>query len=249
MLRVESGEHVRLIFLRVGAAVQQQPATVLVDAGVVTGREPVAACSPGEREQLGEAKGAVAADAWVRRLAARVPADERRHDRAAELLAQIERHMRQPEPMARLTCCDHRLGGTAGALRIGAFRVEPEAKRHADRLRCGAQERNRAVDASAHRDCGPPRARLGAEDRPERVRERVARKGVAADRGRFEQGQPLERTLEPGRIRLDDAIVVDEQANRRPFAAARRVSEGLDHGPTVARRGAEAPLRVSTLPM
>ena len=153
--------------------------------------------------------------------------------------------MRQPEPMARLTCCDHRLGGTAGALRIGAFRVEPEAKRHADRLRCGAQERNRAVDAAAHRDRGAPRARLGAEDRPERVRERIARKCVSADRGGSEQGQPLKRMLEPRCVGLDDAVAVDEQANRGPFAAARRVSEGLDHRPHRSAKGSRgSPSRI-----
>src|SRR5437764_1400340 len=80
-------------------------------------------------------------------------------------------------------------------------------------------------------------------------RERVARERLAADRRRLEQREPLERALEPGRIRLNDPAAVDEQPNRGPLAAARRVSERLDHRLTVARRGAEAPLRKSTLPM
>src|SRR5439155_20214826 len=98
-------------------------------------------------------------------------------------------------------------------------------------------------------DGRPSEARLGGEDRAQCVRQRVASERVAADRRGLEQGQPFEGTLDSGRIRLDDAIPVHEQSNRRPLTVARRVSEGLDHRLTVARRGAEAPLRVSTLPM
>ena len=85
--RIEPGEHVRLVLLRVGAAVKEQLSTVLGDARVMAGREPVAAGACREREQFGEAEAAVAADARVRRLAARVAAHERRDDCAAELLA------------------------------------------------------------------------------------------------------------------------------------------------------------------
>ena len=87
------------------------------------------------------------------------------------------------------------------------------------------------------------------EDRAQGVRKRVARERLAADRRRLEQREPLKRALEPGRISLNDLSAVDEQPNRGPLAAARRVSERLDHRLTVARRGAEAPLRKSTLPM
>ena len=138
MLRVQPREHVRLILLRVGAAMQKQPAAVLADARVVAGREPVASRAACEREQLRKAKGAVAADAWVRRLAACVTAHERSHDRAAKLVAEIEGHVRQPEPMARLARRDHGLRRTAGALRVGTSRVEPEPKRDTDRVRRGA---------------------------------------------------------------------------------------------------------------
>ena len=106
---IELREHVRLILLRVGGAMEQQPAAVLADARVVTGREPVAPRALREREQLGEAEGAVAANARVRRLAARVPAHEAGDDRLSELLAQVEGHVRQAEPVTRLTRRDHGL--------------------------------------------------------------------------------------------------------------------------------------------
>ena len=47
---------------------------------------------------------------------------------------------------------DHRLGRAARALGVGPVRVEPEPERHADRVRPGAQERDGAIDAAAHRD-------------------------------------------------------------------------------------------------
>src|SRR5436190_630246 len=83
-----------------------------------------------------------------------------------------------------------------GALGVGPSRVEPEAQRHADRARPGAEQRNRAVDAAAHRDGHATRIRRGREGRSERVRERVDRELVAADRRGFEQGQALERAVE-----------------------------------------------------
>ena len=85
-----------------------------------------------KREQLAEAEAPVAADARVRRLAAGVSVDERLDDRAPELLAQIERDVWDAEPMARLASRDHRRRRTAGALRVGALRIEPEPERHAD---------------------------------------------------------------------------------------------------------------------
>ena len=193
----------------------------------MAGREALGAGAPREGEQLGEAEAAVAARARVRRLAARVAADEGRDDRAAELLAQVERHVRHAEPVARLACRDHALGRAARALGVGPGRVEPEPQRHADRVRQRAQQRDGAVDAAAHRDGDASGRRLGAEDRPERVCERVDGERLAADRRRLEQRQSREVAVEPRRVRLDDPVAVDAQADGGPLAAAARVSEDL----------------------
>ncbi len=72
---------------------------------------------------------------------------------------------------------------------------------------------------------------------------------LAADCRGLEQRQPGQRPLEPGRVRVDDPVAVHEQPHRRPVAVARRVSKRLGHTATVARRGAVAPLRESTLPI
>src|SRR5262249_35828883 len=156
-------------------------------ACVVARREAVAAGAPCEREQLREAEGSVAADARVRGLTACVTLDEGADDRAPELLAQVEGHMREPEPVGRLTGRDDRLGRAARALGVRAVRIEPEPERDADRVASGAQQRDRAVDASAHRDGNAARAGLGAEDGTERVREGVDGERLAADRSRLEQ--------------------------------------------------------------
>ena len=191
----------------------------------MTGGEAVAARAIGEGEQLAETERAVAAHARVRRGAVRIPVDERRDDGVAELLAQVERHVRDAETMACLACGDHGLGRAARTLGVGPVGIEPEAKRHADRVRQRAQERDRAVDAAAHRHRRPARLRLGAEDRPERIGERVDRERLAGDRRGLEQRQAGERPVEPRCVRLDDAVAVDEEPNRSPLAVAGGVSE------------------------
>jgi len=110
LARIEACEHVRLVLGRVGAAGEQPAAAMLDDAGVVAGGEPVAACATREREQLREAEAAVAANARVRRLTAGVAADERRDHGAAELLAQVEGDVREPELVARLARSQHGRG-------------------------------------------------------------------------------------------------------------------------------------------
>ena len=106
---------------------------MLDDARVVARREPGGTDATREGEELGEPEAAVAADARIRRLAAGVTADERLDDRAPKLFAQVERHMRQPEAMARLARGDHRTRRAARAFGVGAVRVEPQPKRHPDR--------------------------------------------------------------------------------------------------------------------
>src|SRR5262249_20152223 len=98
--RIEPREHVRLVLLRVDRASEERAAPVLNDARVMTCRQPRGACPAGERQQLCEPEAPVAARAWVRRLAASVRVDERLHDRGAERLASIERHVWKAEPVA-----------------------------------------------------------------------------------------------------------------------------------------------------
>src|SRR5215213_2286293 len=66
--RVEPGEHVALILLRVRRACEQKAPLAVDDLRVVARREAPRADAAREREQLGEAEAAVAADARVRRL-------------------------------------------------------------------------------------------------------------------------------------------------------------------------------------
>ena len=95
--------------------------------------------------------------------------------------------------------------------------------------------------------------RRGAEDRPERVRERVHRERLAADRGRLEQRQPAEvaRRARPRRRR---------RSGRRPGAAGRapstrrawslrRPRPSTQDGTTIRRRSAGPKKSALTLPM
>jgi hypothetical protein len=70
------------------------------DPRVVAGSESGRARLLREGEQAAEAEEPVAADARVRRLSALVAADERLDDRAQELLAGIERDVREAELVA-----------------------------------------------------------------------------------------------------------------------------------------------------
>jgi hypothetical protein len=120
-----------------------------------------------------------------------------------------------------------RLGRAAGALGIGAVRVEPQAERDADRLRPRAQERNGAVDAAAHGHGDPGRTYGRLQDRTQRVRERVHGERLARDRRRLEQGQTAQRAVEPVRVGVDNAVPLNRQPDDRPGTGARRVSDDL----------------------
>ena len=191
------------------------------DARVVPGREARGAGALREREQLGETEAAVAGDARVRRLAARVAADERPDDRAAELLAQVERDVRQAALVTRLARGDHGARRAAGALAVRPGRIHPEPQRDAERVPSRAQERDRAVDAAAHRDCDALGMRLRAKDLRERIRERVDGERLAADGRSLEQRQSLDVAREPRRVGGDDAVALDVRrtsANSSPRA-------------------------------
>ena len=133
--------------------------------------------------------------------------------------------------MTGLARRDHGLRRAAGALGVGAGGIEPEPKRDPDRLRPGAQQRDGAVDAAAHRDGDPFRIRRGGEDLGERVRERVGGERLARHGRGLEQRQPGERPREPGRVRVDDPVAVDREPHECELGPTRRVSDDLDHAP------------------
>jgi hypothetical protein len=214
-------------------------------AHVVPRRQPRGARPACEREQLGEAEAPVAADAGVRRLAARVGLDERVDDGAAELRSQVERHVRQPERMAGLARREHRFGGAAGSLCVGSFGVEPEPKRDADGRRAGLQQRDGAVDSAAHGHRDAVGIQLGGEDGAERVRERVGGERLAGDGRRLEQRQSAEVPLEAGRVGVDDAVAAQPQPDERELAVPRGVPDDLDHPVRLAAKELPGPRRAS----
>jgi hypothetical protein len=153
--RIEPGQHVRLVLRWVGATREEEAAAMLSQASVVAGGEPVRADAPGEGEEGGEAEAPVAADARVRGLSARVAGDEGRDDGSAELAAEVERDVRDVDPVARLARREDGLRRAARAVAVRARRIRPEPQRHAHGLAAGlarALERDRAVDASTHGD-------------------------------------------------------------------------------------------------
>ena len=182
---------------------------MLDDAGVVPGRELRRTDALREREQLGEPEAAVAGDARVRGLAARVPAHEGRDDRAPEGLPQVERHVRQPAGMTGVAGGDHRARRAAGALRVRPLRVEPEPKRHPHCRRAGLDQRDCTVDPAAHRDSDPVRVPARADRRADRIRERVEREELSSDRSSLEQRQTAQVLGDAGSIGLDDLHAVD----------------------------------------
>src|SRR5579862_2547750 len=222
---VELREHVGLI-LGARCAREQRAAPMLHRARVVPGGEAVAPGAVGELEQLPEAEAAVAVDARVRRLAARVATYEVADDLVAEGLAQIEGDVRQAEAVARLARGDDRLGRAARALCVAAGGIEPQAERHADGVGERTEERDGAVHAAAHRHGGAAWLRVRAEDPADGVRECVGDERLAWNGGRLEQREP--RELRP--VRVDDAVAVDDEANARPLPVAGGVSVDVDHG-------------------
>src|SRR5919108_569156 len=78
--RVEPRKHVRLMFVGVHSAREQETAVMLDDASVVPCREPRRARTPRERQQAGEAEAAVAPRARVRRRPLRIATHERLHE-------------------------------------------------------------------------------------------------------------------------------------------------------------------------
>src|SRR4051794_4058881 len=107
---IDRRQHVGLILGRVVAAGDQPQPLALDDPRVVPRPEDIGAGALGELDERIEPKPPVAAHARVRGQTLRVALDERPHDRSAELLTQVERDVRQTEPMTRLTGSDDGIG-------------------------------------------------------------------------------------------------------------------------------------------
>ena len=153
--------------------------------------------------------------------------------------------MRQAERVAGLARGDHRLRRAAGALGVRPGRVEPEPQRDADRVRPGAEERDGAVDAAAHRDGDPPRRGLGAEA-PGRARSRARRRRASRRARRPPRAASARRAAARARARRRRRSGRRRRVSRTSAnsLAARGVSDDLEHrrpayrptSETVARR-------------
>jgi hypothetical protein len=137
--------------------------------------------------------------------------------------------MRHAERVTRRACSKHGVGGATSPLRIGPIGIEPEPQGDADRVRQGFHQRNRAVDAAAHRNSNPPRQPRRPKHRPDRIGQGINRKRFTANSGSLEQSQPNERTIETRSISLDNPIAIDANTNKRELSAPRGISNQLDH--------------------
>ena len=94
-----------------------------------------------------------------------------------------------------------------------------------------AQQRDRAVDAAAHRDRDARGARSSSKHRTERRRQRLDDELLAVHGRSLEHRQPGEVFREPVRIRIDDAIPAHTKSHGGPVAVAGGVAEELGHAP------------------
>ena len=211
--------HVGLILGGVGPAGDEGGPRAALDPGVVAGRDPDGPEPVGRIRDRREAERAVAAHARVGRAAAGVRRDELVDDRSLELLAQVDRKVRDAEGVARPPRGPHRVGRAAGPLGVGRVRVDPQPKGHADGLHPRLErlgERDGRVDAAAHRHDDP--GRVGIEPgrrrcRCERGMKRIGRKRRAAARG----GRRLETLVELGGAdprRVEEASALGEPAGK-----------------------------------
>jgi hypothetical protein len=132
----------------------------------VAGRQRAGAEPPGHVEHRVEAHVAVAAHAGVRRQALGVIGQPRLHDARAELVAQVQREVRQAHPVGHRPRRAHRAGRAAGLLAV-VLGVAPELEGHARDLGAGAGEQQRGdrrVHPARRRD-EDPLAAAGRRDR------------------------------------------------------------------------------------
>ena len=192
-------------------------------------------CTGGESEQLVEAEAAVAAPARIRRLAACVPLDERLDDGAPELLAEIERHVREPERVTGLAGRDHGLGRAAGALGVGS-RPGRATSRSVTPIAFGPARRSATALSTPPLMATAMRSRVGlrAEDLRERVCECIRRECLARHGRRLQQRHPGESVGEAGCVGVHDPVAVDREAHKGELFAARRIADDFEHAASVA---------------
>jgi hypothetical protein len=149
--------------------------------------------------------------------------------------------VRQAARVTRLPRGDHRRRRAARALGVGPCRIEPQPQRDADRGGAGAEQRDGAVDAAAHRDGDAPRHRVRPDFGRNRVRERVGGERLARHRRGLEQRQALERPRQPRCVGSDDPVTVHRQPHEGELGSARRVPDELDHRSRLAARPLSPP--------
>ena len=239
--RVERGEHVGLVLVRIGARARAA-------AGRRARRSARSGRSRASRRRRARRRRA-ARRSGSRRCSGRTGSGSRprAYDSTKGSTTARRNSSRRssvtcgsPSAVAGLARGDHGLRRAAGALGVGAGRVEPEPERDADRLRPGAEQRDGAVDAAAHRNRDPAGIGRGGEDLGERVRERVGSERLAGDRGRLEQRQAGERPRQSRRVGFDDPVAVDGEPHECKLGSARGVSEDLDHARSLAANGQSA---------
>ena len=149
---------------RIERRAQQRSGPLYVHACVVPGDEPFGAEAAGEVEHRVEAHVAVAADAGVGGVPAGVALEPAVDDAGAELLAQVDREVGQPEAVCERASAADGLRGAAAALAV-VLGVGPQLQGDRDDLLAGARGEQRGdggVDPAAHRDEGALRARARA---------------------------------------------------------------------------------------
>ena len=175
--RRRRGEHVGLVL----RAVLGEPQAAVAQPGIVAGGKGGSAEAVGEGDHGVQPDAAVAAHAGVRREPGGVLGQPRLDDPGAELLAEVEREVREVHAVRERARCAHGGGRAAGALGV-VVGVRPELERHGCHVAPVAsrqQRGDRAVDAAAHGDehavgAGSQRG-VGADRLAERPVQRVGR--------------------------------------------------------------------------
>ncbi len=224
--RCQRREHVGLVLGRVGGCPQQRPALIagLRQAGVVAGRELLRPQPLAEFQHRVEPHVAVAADARIGSLAVRVAGDERFDDAGPELVAQVDREVREAHRMRQRPRLGDGRRRAAAALRV-VLGVRPQLERDRDRIALGGDQvgGDGAVDAAAHRDQRPAAGRLSeipasADRGPERARQRVGRQLGRVQLAWAEAAELSGDLLWPDQGRLEDARAADERHRGAPSA-------------------------------
>ena len=237
--RRDRAEHVRLVLGRVGGGAQQRTLAVVGHARVVPGGQRRRAHAVGQREHVVQAHGAVAAHARVRRLARGVRGQERVDDAGAEAVPQVEREVRQAEPVRERPRFAHGRRRAARALGV-VLRVGPQLDRHRDHVvaRLGAEQRHDGrVDAAAHgheRAAGHPRrAPVGPGRGPERAVQRVGGQLGRVQLARTQAAELVGDVVHAHPRGLEQRAAAHERHHRRPRglrgAAPGRVEARVGH--------------------